>query len=355
MLLSVQILRAAAALLVLAFHVQHEAVFRLGFPDAPRLGFGAAGVDIFFVVSGFIMVWSTRDMAGQPGAARAFLARRLVRIVPLYWIMTTVLLVGMLVWPPQHFRGVDPAHLVASYLFLPWPNPEGGPAPFYGLGWTLNHEMFFYAVFAACLALPGRRGVLAATGILAALVVAGLAIPGLPFALEVWFRPIVLEFVAGALVALLRLRGVTLPGVARIALLGLGAAGLVGTEWLDRDLVDQGRAIVWGIPATLIMAGAVLGPEPPLRGVLARVAVLLGDASYSIYLTHFLVLSFSRRLLARLFDVQAAGPLAYALVIGLLAVGVSVAVHLLAERPVHRLLLRGFGLRGRVAGDHRPV
>lgn len=357
MLLSLQILRAVAALLVLALHVQYEVVQRLGFAAAPSLHFGSAGVDIFFVVSGFIMVWSTRGTAGQPGAARGFMARRLVRIVPLYWLMTTVLLVGMLAWPPPQFPGVDPLHLVASYLFVPWPNPgyAGEHAPFYGLGWTLNHEMFFYLVFAACLGFAQQTGVRLVAGLLAAFALFGQLIPDLPYPVQIWSRPIILEFVAGALIAQLKLRGTGLSVPVRLGLIAVGCALLVGTEWLDFDMARERRWLLWGVPAALIMAGAVLGPEPPIHGLLARLLVLLGDASYSIYLVHFLVLSFSRRLLTRLLDVQAIGAFGYALCAAALALGVSVAVHLLVERPIHRVLLNRLGLHGRVVGEHRRV
>ncbi len=354
MLLSVQILRAVAALLVLAFHVQYGLINRLGYEGAPKLVFGAAGVDIFFVVSGFIMVWSTRAVLGQKGAARTFLARRLVRILPLYWLTTTVFLVGALAWPPENFGGFSLGHVVASYLFIPWPDHMGIHAPLYGLGWTLNYEMFFYVVFAACLGLAMRRRVMAVTGVLLALVALGRVLPDLPFVLRVWSQPLVLEFAAGTWIALARLNGATLPGMVRTGLLVGGFALLVATEWLPAPS-DAARAVFWGVPAAMMAAGAALGPEPRIHGCIARVCVLLGDASYSIYLVHFLALSLIRRVSMRFVTVEDVPALACAVVAGLIALGASVAVHLLFERPVHRFLLARLGLGGRVVGQHRPV
>ena len=355
MLLSVQILRAAAALLVLAFHIQHELIHRFGVSDAPALSFGAAGVDIFFVVSGFIMVWSTRGLAGQPGAAGVFMGRRLVRIVPLYWLTTLVFLVGALLWPPAGFRGVDPALAVASFMFIPWPDQDGLHAPLYGLGWTLNHEMFFYVVFASCLAFAARKLVPALSTVLVTIVLLGQAVPDMPFVLKVWSNPIVLEFVAGAWIAVARINGVALSGWPRMAMIALGTALLVATAWLPGAGLEF-RALIWGGPAALIMAGAVLGPEWPLRGPVARLFVLLGDASYSLYLVHFLVFSFVRRIGMRVFDLAAMSPVLYALVAALLAISASVAVHLLFERPLHRYLLARLGLAGRArAGLTSPA
>jgi exopolysaccharide production protein ExoZ len=175
-LLSVQVLRAVAALLVLASHVGHDLTRRLGFEGYPPLQFGAGGVDVFFVISGFIMVWSSRGLFGQPGAAGTFMARRLVRIVPLDWATTLLFLAGILIHPPMAHRGVDPPHLVASLLFLPWPDQDGEHSPFYGIGWTLNYEMFFYVAFALLLPLAARprAAVLALSLAFAALAVAGL-------------------------------------------------------------------------------------------------------------------------------------------------------------------------------------
>lgn len=353
MLLSIQMLRAAAALLVLAFHIQHELIHRLGHVGLPSLEFGAAGVDIFFVVSGFIMVWSTRSLPGQPHAARIFMGRRLVRIVPLYWLTTLVFLAGLLAWPPSNHTGIDVPNLIASFLFIPWPNQAGIHAPLYGLGWTLNFEMLFYVVFAACLAFAGRRVVLATSVVLVAMAVIGAAMPGLPFVLKVWTEPLVLEFLAGAWIASARIRGVTLRGPARVGLVMLGFALLAATEWLT---VTPGlRPFLWGGPAALIVAGAALGEDWNVHGAVARAVVLLGDASYSLYLVHFLALSMLRRLGGRVLDFAALPPLGYAALAAAVAIAASVAVHLLFERPIHRVLLARLGLGGRAVGQHRPV
>ena len=115
-LVSIQALRAIAAFMVLAFHLSNLAEI------APRLQttnfvLGAAGVDLFFVISGFVMVYSCERLFNRPGASAQFVVQRLVRIVPLYWLATTAMV--LLCAPFASTKAVT-----ASLLF--WPYPAGG-------------------------------------------------------------------------------------------------------------------------------------------------------------------------------------------------------------------------------------
>ena len=104
----------------------------------------ASGVDLFFVISGFIMVYSSEDLFGARGAWRTFLTRRLVRIVPLYWLTTAITI-------PLMSLTVDWQSLLGSYFFIPYRAPSNAIVPLHGVGWTLNLEMFFYVIFAAAI------------------------------------------------------------------------------------------------------------------------------------------------------------------------------------------------------------
>jgi len=166
---SIQVLRAVAAIGVVFTH----AITRLStsFPGASehalftglggQLTVGDAGVDLFFVISGFIMLHVHRNDFGRPGAPLRFMLRRILRIVPIYWLLTTLALV-FLIFAPQlfttHYRGIYLPWIVGSYLFLPIAPPDWNATPVVGVGWTLNYEMFFYAVFAGALLLPRRLG-----------------------------------------------------------------------------------------------------------------------------------------------------------------------------------------------------
>ena len=148
---SIQYLRALAALGVVIFHAS---------PAEHPFMVGNAGVDIFFVISGFIM-WSITEE--RPASPAAFLKDRLIRIAPLYWLLTTLLVVGALVVPKlfPNLR-IDLPYVAGSFLFVPMRPPGStGADPIWPVlvqGWTLNYEMFFYVLFSLCLFLrPSLR------------------------------------------------------------------------------------------------------------------------------------------------------------------------------------------------------
>jgi exopolysaccharide production protein ExoZ len=333
---SLQALRAVAALMVVAYHALEQ--WRDTRPADLRLGAawpnGAAGVDLFFVISGVVMVAASTRLAERRDGWRVFLRHRVERVAPLYWLATTAKL-ALVLAVPGLARHLWPGwgNVVCSYLFLPAANAAGEVRPVLPVGWTLSFEMLFYLVFASGLALRppgGLRGVVLCVvlPVLGALSLLGLArAPGWPAA-SVLCDPLVLEFGAGAVLGVWSLRapapaparrGVTaawllLAGAAALALVGLPA----GTPWW--------RALDWGGPAALLVA-ALLAVERavPVRwpGWLLR----LGDASYAIYLAHGFVLAGLAALHL---------PAAWVLLAAALALssGVGLAVHRWVERPL---------------------
>jgi exopolysaccharide production protein ExoZ len=288
---SLQALRFVAALMVLVSHLGLELErrpfpARLPFHDPTGINW-AVGVDVFFIVSGFIMYYLSARRFGERGYVGRFLRRRLVRVVPLYWIFTTFFLCIALAAPGViSHTDLGISRVLTSYLFIPWPRADGGMYPILALGWTLNYEMFFYLVFAVGLLLPRPRGLALILGVFGALVVVGLLVSGQHFILRFFTRPIILEFGFGMLLAMAYLRGIRLgPGV-RVALALLGIALLVvcgSANWT----VPAWRPIWAGLPCSLIASAGVLG-ERDLRGdtPYGRLLVLGGDCSYSLYLSH---------------------------------------------------------------------
>ncbi len=336
-LLLVQVMRAVAALAVALLHTLHDVgMLYPGHTAPPQL---QAGVDIFFVISGLIMVYASHPGWGQEGAAAAFLQRRIARILPLYWA-TTLLFLCVSTLLPGALNSAAPgmAEILASFAFLPWMRSDGLLVPVYSLGWTLNYEIFFYAVFAVALASRSRAVPMLVALMIGALVVAGLLLRPTAAPLVVWTSPLMLEFLFGVALGVMRLRGVALPAWLRALLFAAGAALLAG----DVLAAWAGRAVAWGLPAALLMAGVVLGPEPRLNGRLARLAVLLGDASYALYLLHPFAVRAARLGWGKLhlLPLGAAGFIACCL---LLACLLAVAVHRLFERPMTRLLQRRAG------------
>jgi exopolysaccharide production protein ExoZ len=334
---SIQILRGVAAVLVVAFHAGVMVADRFsGIGDHFVLRAGAAGVDIFFPISGFVMVVSTTAMQDRADAWRVFLRRRVIRIVPLYWLATTLKLVLLIVVPALALHSaMELPHVIGSYLFIFVPNPTGGTMPLVPVGWTLNFEMFFYAVFAAALFL--RAPVVRTVGIVM-VAVGEMAL----FRGPDWAAPldvvnlIVLEFVAGMVLARVTLMGVRLAYVPALLLTIAALATLVASDTLPEAQVNSARLLYWGIPgAALVLAAVSL--EPAADSPLLRVPKLLGDASYSIYLSHGFVLPVFGVVATR---IGLGGPIGAALAFTgaiVLSAAVGIFVHLWIEQPIIRL------------------
>jgi exopolysaccharide production protein ExoZ len=284
--LTIQALRAVAALLVVLLHAFETWGERVD-PAAPGVNWenGASGVDIFFIISGFVMVISSRRLVDQAGAWLIFLRHRVVRIVPLYWLLTTTKILAVVVLAGVVLRtGLDFNFVAGSYLFLPVTDSAGHFRPVLPVGWTLTFEFLFYLLFAAALAIrvDVLRVIIPGLGLIA---IAALARTQAWPAWTILFDTIVVEFVFGVMLAKWTLRGFRLqPAIAGVFILfGFGLILIVPM------ISENARVLTWGIPAFVIVAGAV-SLERFVAPVLPRWLLTLGDASYSIYLSHGFVL-----------------------------------------------------------------
>jgi exopolysaccharide production protein ExoZ len=277
-ILSIQYLRALAAMTVVVFHALES--------TTTRFEIGAAGVDVFFVISGFIMASLTFDGDATPAA---FIWRRIIRIVPLYWMATLLALAVSLV-RPNFFHAFDPSleNAALSLLFIPH-NSAIGMAPVLWQGWTLEYEMFFYALCALGLFLPAANRLKMLCALLVLLITLGaiFQMPG-PLA-RVYTNPLLLEFMAGvALAGLWRRQAMPRPALGAAALV-LGIC-LFAAQGAHVATFSGVRVLDWGVPAILLVLGA-LSLEAAQRVPLSRTGLLLGDASYSIYLAHGFVVA----------------------------------------------------------------
>jgi exopolysaccharide production protein ExoZ len=274
---TIQYLRAVAAGLIAFQHAMGIPAFIYY-----TAHFGTVGVDLFFMISGFIMWTTTRDNARGLGA---FWLARVIRIVPLYWLFTLAYVVAALVTPASFFSlKLDPVHIVKSFLFIPATHPNLGlPAPVFTLGWTLNYEAFFYLFFGLCLLITSLRvrfTVLVA--IFCTLVALGAWLQPTGPILSSYLDPIMLEFLSGIILAILA------PYLARCgSLLGalLVAAGVVWIGVVYAYDMSLSRLVSHAIPSIMAVTGALM-LEPWARAHQSRIGLLLGDASYSIYLIH---------------------------------------------------------------------
>ena len=325
----IQVLRGIAALAVILFHARQELAWRHIAVPLPELTVGAAGVDLFFVVSGFVMVHASRAMFGSPASIKPFLLRRLARIVPLYWFFTVARLL-YIVAANRHSSLLDdwPSHLFYSLSFIP---PGDGRFPIVVQGWTLSYEMAFYLAFALCLPLREGRALLVLSGVLALVgLLGGLAlIQGRAAAIA---NPQLFEFLGGVLVARLHGAGIRLAPVPAAGLALAAAASLLATA-PALEVIGPWRGLVWGLPATAVVAAATLGRDAGRRAVPALL-LRLGDASYSLYLCHMLVFTIVSRILLGLAFAHPIGALAYFAVSVIAAVLAGLASHRWIERPM---------------------
>ncbi|ODA67942.1 Acyltransferase family protein [Methyloligella halotolerans] len=294
--LSIHYLRGIAALGVLVFHA---CGFVAGYgsgrisPEAVRIG--EAGVDIFFVISGFILTIATQ----KPTSGSDFMLGRFARVGVPYWSIILTLAVATIVMPSA-FRSFawEGSDLFFSLAFVPTILRDGSIFPMLEPGWTLCLEMLFYVVMAIALViLPASRSALICCA-LASLVIVGFLLD-LPQGQSVaWFftQPILLEFCFGILIAHFYLSGFRMPGIWAAALAGVAvvSVGIVGLH--PPEAFEPARTLLYGLPATALVAGLMF-LEADGRWVTSRALSFLGTISYSLYLTHVLSLAVVAKLL----------------------------------------------------------
>jgi peptidoglycan/LPS O-acetylase OafA/YrhL len=335
----VQLLRGLAAMLVVVFHA--GLMVKERFPAAHDhfvLFSGAGGVDIFFPISGFVMLISSRALLSRDDGWKTFIEHRLIRIVPLYWLATTLKLVILLAIPAVALHSeLLPWHTIASYLFIPARNAEGIVFPLVTVGWTLNYEMFFYLVFATVLFWKKPLVPIVSAMLLAAVAIGFLAPPGIaPLTV---FGPLILEFGAGLWIAALVRRGVRIGIPAAVLMFVAALLALLCTDFLPSDRIERMRLLLWGVPGMALLF-AVVSLEPWIVRYKWAFARLLGDASYSIYLSHGFVLPVFGILVAHsgLHGMTGAA-ISFVLSIVISAFA-GIAVYLCVERPMTRGLKR---------------
>lgn len=359
MLVNIQFLRLLAASLVVLYHAA-ERMPGDGSFAAPLFAFGTAtgfaGVDVFFVISGFIMAHTTLAARGAT-AASAFARRRVARIYSGYWPFFFLAL-AVFAWArPEKFAA---AHLGASFWL--WPQPLN--TNLLELSWTLSFELYFYALFTMLVWFcpTGRRFAVCATalaGLAAFNLVRHLVFDGfgpqhlyhLPFFDQFLSSPFIVEFLAGALLAWhLQER----PSGPAWAWLSAGLALFAGAGWINVAIfegrIEQGFFVVprvawFGGASVLIVAGLVRLEQ---RGLNAprRISLLGGGASYAIYLSHVPLLVTAQGLGLRAWAGHQSDAVAAAIYLALIAaiILLSMAFYRVIERPLHHAFRRVLGV-----------
>lgn len=333
---SIDHLRVVAALTVLfghAVHALHETKAFAGH----RLGLYQQGLGpmVFLAIAGFVAAHSTRDEFGARSAGLRYLGKRLVRLVPLYWLFTALFVAVVVVAPSVvDHGGLEAGHALGSFAFWPVPRPgDGKLRPLLNPGWALVYVVWFHAWFAACMGTERRRGLLACALGLCALSALGAAFPG-QGAWSFFASRHLVVLACGMACA------VAQPAlVARVSLsIGQAAASVAAlcvTAWTTARSEGDWRTIACAIGIVIVASCA--------RGFAegSRVAALwssLARASYSIYLSQAFTLA-AFAVVADRWPAFAKMTFAGALAV-LLAWSLAwgVVCHRLVEQPLHRAL-----------------
>lgn len=313
MINNIQGLRAFAVIIVVIFHMTGAAL-SYGFSDSilSTLGtWGASGVDIFFVISGFIMVYICHKKQRTP---KEFIINRLTRIAPLYWILTIAFGL-MLALLPSAFRDTtfDINHILSSLIFMSQLLGFGHPT--ISPGWTLEYEFAFYTLFAFFLFLPMPKN----------LIITSIAL--LIIAIFTSINSVIIEFSYGLLAGWLFING-KLKKHAKVLFL-IGSIALIASIAYQEKIH---RVFSWGTPSLLIVLGCA-----HLNQIKNNTIILLGNASYSIYLTHILVMPIYLKIITRL-DINNT-PADIIIIAGtLLCMASGILTHMLLEKPMSNLI-----------------
>lgn len=325
---SIQVLRAIAAMLVVLFHA-HQAVTRrfsedTSFIESYIFAFGAVGVHIFFVISGFIMVYTT----ASSGAFQIskFFRKRVQRIFPIYWICAALYVIAR--WYLGEPWQLSSIELIGALLLLP-----GDAAAIIGPAWTLAFELFFYACFGIAMIAGPTRGLILLTGWYLLFISLGILFP---FESSVWklaTNTLLLEFLAGSAIGWCLVKGVLPQRGGLLLVFGAIIIFVIGICW-GYDRLPS--VLIWGVPSTFLVAGFVVFENTRGATSAMRRLAYFGESSYALYLIHILVIMLFVALAEMNPFLGGVEPAVAVIPIALASLAVAEVLHHHVERPILR-------------------
>lgn len=348
MIKNIHALRAIAAMMVVLYHLQD--CLRLYLGHAPHFMAGTAGVDIFFVISGFIMVHTNIHKKRSPAG---FMVDRVIRVIPLYWMATAIIVMLVLIgFQPGGQTRLSAESVIKSFLLIAYPATNGSPSPIHYVGWTLVYEVYFYLIFGLCLFLRSLKLITIALVVFLGLSVALFFTPASQnFFVSTYANPILLEFLAGVLLAVIYESPAFESMVSRFRLasriiapimIATGVAAIVMYDFQPHaaPFTVTTHLTAFGLSALLLVAGALLAEKAGMA-VENRLVFLLGSASYSIYLFHPMVIQPVTKVWMTF--IGAHTPIlqiVMAAAAWTAAISVGVFMYLFVEKPMHAWMRR---------------
>ena len=314
---SIQFLRFAAATLVVISHTTwaiqdyFSSTLRSVFLNITDVAhFGGSGVHIFFVISGFIMVYTSFEKREGEFSTLQFLVRRFVRIYPIYIIYSLAYLLFYYLFATPKSLSIE--QFFGSILLLP-----GYSSEIIGPGWTLSFEIYFYVCFSIAMSLGLTRGIIALTAFFFAAVILGLRLDTSQPAIHVFTNTLLIEFLFGAWIGYALVVSTRIGNVFGNALLALAIAGFLAGLGFGYHRLPS--VVTWGIPSALLVAGLVFKEKNGHVPFLLKRLSFLGDSSYSLYLLHIVLID-AMLLLALTFNKLNKLPMVPARVSGMIVV-----------------------------------
>ncbi|KVG69421.1 hypothetical protein WJ33_22550 [Burkholderia ubonensis] len=316
---SLTALRAVAASTVVYFHIM----------SPTGNAFGEFAVDIFFVISGFVIAMVVNTGTQSPSF---FLASRIVRIAPLYWFLTLLVFVIAIVRPNllNSPSGGLP-DLVMSLFFIPYKKPSGLVHPLLFVGWTLNYEMFFYVIASAALLAKNNR-TLIISGLVFAIFELCRASADSTTATAFYSSERMLEFVIGMFAWEFFRRGYKVNPIIAAATIIASYSLMAYIEWSHAPFSPIVRN---GIPSFIIVVLATSLESWFSNGRLAKLVIFVGDASYATYLSHPYVVEGLRKVFPIIFDGITITSAVGATFTFVFALGAGAALYVFVDKPVH--------------------
>ena len=338
MLLSLQYLRGVAALLVVYFHALTQ--LKSGGNENIYLPLlGESGVDLFFVLSGFVM-WITT--ANKNIGFFKFLEKRIKRIVPIYWILTILASsLALVLGDLMKSTVFDMSHLIKSLFFIPAINPSEKVAGIYPViipGWTLNFEFFFYLIFGFSLFFTSRKVRLISVSLLI------ISLFSFSFVIEIdtaiitfYLNNVIIEFLFGLVLGVLYLKNKVDLKIGKFILLLLIASTSLLLLYADY-LSDSLRGLFLGLPSVLLIYWLLIYENN--HGIFkSKILKIIGDASYSIYLTHVFVLAGLRVFFSSFsFDMYQVDPAFFVVTAVTSSILIGISFYILIEKQVITIL-----------------
>ncbi len=336
-----QFLRFLCAASVVMLHAAEAVSLRTGSGWHLNSIASRLGVETFFVISGFVMIMVTPATADQLASrvktAGHFLLRRVIRVAPMYWIYSALKVVMVLLIPALALRSsIDWRHVFLSFVFVPAMSPWGQMQPILPVGWTLNFEFLFYVIFAVTIISTHKRALIA-SAILLGIFLVGSQATDANSVLHFYGRSLLLDFALGMGIARLTQKEVSLPAIVSWGILTIAAVGCA----VDLNgFVSSVEPFGFGVMSALIL-WSTISLE---RSFLHRLKFLnvLGDASYSIYLSHSFSTPAAVILIAKL---GAFGPIFTTIGATLISCIVGCVAYKLIEKPLTNHLRKRFDPR----------